>query len=116
LAATTEDKRARIEEILDEDNLPKISTTHVPLAAREDTLTPEETGNPHIPRYIPSQLDPNLIEIIGRFEMMDEDPSDGLAPEPHKDLSLDNEDEADKTEIQDLSVLERFPATLLRAQ
>ncbi|KAJ7801881.1 hypothetical protein B0H14DRAFT_2614909 [Mycena olivaceomarginata] len=82
----------------------------------EDTSTPEETGNPHIPRYIPSQLDPDLIEIIGRFEMMDEDPSDGLAPEPHEDLSSDDEDEADETEIQDLSVLERFSATLLRAQ
>ncbi|KAJ7790955.1 hypothetical protein B0H14DRAFT_2625485 [Mycena olivaceomarginata] len=116
LAAIIENKRARIEEILDEDNLPKRSTTRVPLAAREDTSTTEETGNPPIPRYTPPQLDPDLIEIIGRFEMMDEDPSDGLAPEPPEDMSSDDEDEADETEIQDLSVLEKFSATLLRAQ
>ncbi|KAJ7897912.1 hypothetical protein B0H14DRAFT_2557430 [Mycena olivaceomarginata] len=96
-------KRARIEEIFDEDNLPKRSTTCVHLAAREDTSTTEETGNLPIPRYIPPQLDPDLIEIIGRFEMMDEDPSDGLAPEPPEDMRSDDEDEADETEIQDLT-------------
>ncbi|KAJ7686874.1 hypothetical protein B0H14DRAFT_3673806 [Mycena olivaceomarginata] len=48
--------------------------------------------------------------------MMDEDLSDGLAPEPPEDMSSDDEDEADETEIQDLLVLEKFSATLLRAQ
>ncbi|KAJ7809829.1 hypothetical protein B0H13DRAFT_1927731 [Mycena leptocephala] len=58
-----------------------------------------------------SDIDPNLIEIIGRFDMIDD-----FAPES---LEIDSDDEdacEDETEIQEITELEMFTSTLKHAQ
>ncbi|KAJ7803677.1 hypothetical protein B0H14DRAFT_2613126 [Mycena olivaceomarginata] len=60
-----------------------------------------------------AKIDPNLIEIIGRFDIMDDsDPLDSSGG------AGDDEDEEmeDETEIQEISELNLFSDTLRRAQ
>ncbi|KAJ6547842.1 hypothetical protein B0H10DRAFT_1969480 [Mycena sp. CBHHK59/15] len=104
----------RIEEIPDEGD-PPYTNEKEPEPCRESSRTSSET--PFNKFAHPSDIDPNLIEIIGRFEIMDEyDPADcsDLPGDPGDDS--DEDDGADDTEIQEISQLELFVETLKRAQ
>jgi hypothetical protein len=64
-------------------------------------------------------LDPNLVEIIGRFEIMDEYESadDLCSPDDNGDNSeAEDGNGHDETEIQEISELENFAETLKCAQ
>lgn len=60
---------------------------------------------------IHAPFDPNLIEIIGRFDDLENDFPDLYGP-----AETDEEDEQDDTEIQEISVLEHFTEVLQKAQ
>jgi hypothetical protein len=64
-------------------------------------------------------LDPNLVEIIGRFEIMDEYESAGdlCSPDDNGDNSeAEDGNGDDETEIQEISELDIFAETLKHAQ
>lgn len=106
-----ESRRATVEDIEDDGDCPDWCRHGEAEGAPSHTAHSENTSGPR-----PADIDPNLIEIIGRFEIMDdyEDPDQlGSPDEMAGDLEDDQEDE---TEIQELSKLENFTATLKRAQ
>ncbi|KAF7361462.1 RNF220 domain-containing protein [Mycena sanguinolenta] len=102
-----ESRRATVEEIEDDGDC-RDSSRH-----NEADDVPSHTANSqNISGTYPADIDPSLIEIIGRFEIID-DYDDLGALEMEDDCEDDREDE---TEIQELSELENFTAVLKRAQ
>ncbi|KAF8207771.1 hypothetical protein K438DRAFT_1755188 [Mycena galopus ATCC 62051] len=107
-----DNKQPTVEEIPDEGDC---SHSHQSDDANGMLSQLADPGHPSVTDIY--NLDPNLIEIIGRFEIMDEYETSGdlFSPEDIGDDDEDHETE-DDTEIQEISELEIFTETLKRAQ
>lgn len=90
-------------------SIPEIRPAEAPDTLAKPPATPSghsHDQNNHTP------FDPNLVEIIGRFDDLENDFPDLYAP-----AEADEEgEEDDDTEIQEISALEHFTETLQKAQ
>ncbi|KAJ7328755.1 hypothetical protein DFH08DRAFT_815528 [Mycena albidolilacea] len=107
----SENCRATVEDIEDDRDCPDWYWHGEAEGVLSHTAQSENTSGPHL-----ADIDPNLIEIIGCFEIIDDYEGPNQLGSPNEMADDQEDDQEDDTEIQELSKLKNFAATLKHAQ